>query len=186
MTSNSIAAFRATEEQRHNLVSEAQQQRSIEENIRHNKSYEAIIQQGNYLNYKSSIYGSNLAYRASLYSADKHYAAARYSADRNYAAVKYSADRNAQTSMFNSKLQAMTQKQIARLNSRTNIQTAQMSGNVQRYGTATNAQIQRENMRNQSRMNFASNTTQLITSAMSGMSNATSSFARLIPLFVGL
>lgn len=186
MTQNSIAAFRAVEDKRHNLVYEQQQQENINETIRHNKSYEAIVQQGNYMNYKASIYGSNMAYKASVYSADKHYAAARYSADKNYAAVKYSADRSAQASMYNSRLQSATQKSIAQLNSRTNLSTALMSSNAQRYGTFTSAQVQRENIRNQSRMNFANNATNLITSAMSGMSNATSSFARLIPMFVGL
>lgn len=183
MTQNSIAAFRATEDRRHNIVSEEQQQQSINEAIRHNKSYEAIVQQGNYLNYQSSIYGSNMAYKASVYSADKHYAATKYSADKNYAIMKYSADRNAQVSMNNARLQAKTQRYVAGINSRTNVQTALMSSNAQRYGTNVNAQIQRENMRNQSRMNFATNTTHLISSAMSGMSSMSGAFARLIPLF---
>ena len=89
MTSNAIAAYRATEEHRHNLVYEEQQDRAINENIRHNKAYEAITQQGNYMHYQASIYGSNMAYKSAIYSADRHYAAARYSADKSYAAARF-------------------------------------------------------------------------------------------------
>lgn len=182
MTSNAIAAYRATEEHRHNLVYEQQQQQAINENIRHNKAYEAITQQGNFLHYQASIYGSNMAYKSAIYSADKHYAATKYSAERSYAAAKYSADKNAGTQKYIAGIQSGTQRYVANTHRNSNMEVAKMSNQTQRFINRQNISVQRESILNQFRMNAATNQTHIITSGIGAFSNMAGSAVRMIPL----
>ena len=184
MTQNSIAAYRASEEHRHNLVYEEQQNQTIQENMRHNRAYEAIVQQGNQLSYQASIYNANMHFKGTQYAADRSYAASKYAADRNYAASIYNIQQNARNVKYSTDINARTQRFNALTAKSANIQTALISSQAQRYGSDLSAKVNRENMRNQARMNFATNSTHIITSAMSGMSSATSSFARLLPMLL--
>lgn len=186
MTQNAIAAYRAVEEHRHNLVYEEQQNAAIQENMRHNKAYEAITRQGNILSYQASIYGSKMHYAATKYASDKSYAATVYSANKNYAANIYAAQLNARNVRYNTDATNRANLAIARGNQQVSTANALISSRTQRYGSNLNAQVQRENISNQNRMNIRNNLTNIGTTALSGMSNASSSFARLIPLFVGL
>lgn len=182
MTSNAIAAYRATEEHRHNLVYEELQQQSIRENIRHNKAYEAITQQGNFLHYQASIYGSNMAYKSAVYSADKHYAAAKYSADKSYAATKYSSDKNANTQKYVSGIQSRTQRYVANTSRNASIEVAKLSNQTQRFINKQNVTVQRESILNQYRMNAATNQTHILTTGINAFSNLAGSYAKVIPL----
>lgn len=82
MTANQIAYFRAQEDRRHNMVSEALSKYNTDKN------------------YASNIYGSDRSYAASIYSSDRHLEGTRYSADQSRAASEYSADRHYQGTVY--------------------------------------------------------------------------------------
>lgn len=82
MTTNQIAYFRAQEDKRHNLVSEALSKYNTDKN------------------FESNIYGSNKSYAASIYSSDKHLEGTKYAADQSRAASQYSADRHLEGTIY--------------------------------------------------------------------------------------
>lgn len=82
MTANQIAYFRAQEDKRHNIVSEALDKYRTD------------------INYQSSIYGSDRSYASSIYSSDKHLEGTKYAADQSRAASQYSADRHLEGTIY--------------------------------------------------------------------------------------
>ena len=115
-------------------------------------------------------------------SADRNYAASIYSSNRSYAANVYAATLNANTQRKIAGIQSATQRYTADTHRSASLDVARWSNQTQRYGIKQNTQVQRESIRNQWRMNMASNQTHIITAGIGAASNMTGSFARMIPL----
>lgn len=184
MTNNAILAFNAKEIQRHNLVSERQNFLNLKENARHNRVYEAITQQGNYLNYGASIYNANMHYKGVKYSADSN-ARTSMNIARVNAANQYAiASLNARTTLESSRLQAKTNIKTTQINANTSKYVANVQKVSNMYATNQSARVQLANIANQYKMNAATNQTTLISTGMrilgGNISSGISAAAKLI------
>lgn len=174
MTSQSIAAFNAVEQARHNVVVERHEHRRLDqdlkrinEEIRHNQAYEAITKQGQQLQYNASIYASKMHYAGSVYSANKNYQAAVYTANKQASTQRYLGLLNAQNQMSIAQLNANTAKYAANKQYSSSIYNADMHYASSAYSANKSYMSNLQRIQADRAMNAATNQTHLLTTAIS-------------------